>query len=235
MTGVRVGTSGWSYREWVDAFYPPGTGPGRMLPYYAERLPTVEAHATYRRRPNETTLAGWIGASPDGFRFAPKAHVGITHRRDLTGIEERVSEFCQALAPLAERDRLGPILFQLPHQQPDVERLDRIVAALPDGIDAAFELAPAWLTDAVLQRLDVAGPTFVLTDSDDRAAPDVMVGRLTYVRLRRARYADEELDRWAARLQSMAQSGRDVYAYVKHDEAGRAPVYAQRIQQGLAA
>jgi len=233
--GVRVGTSGWSYREWVGPFYPSGTGPARMLPYYAERFSTVEAHATYRRRPTESTLVGWIGSSPAGFRFAPKAHVAITHQRDTDGIEARVTGFCDALAPLAAADRLGPVLFQLPHHQPDLDRLDRILAALPDAIAAAFDLGPGWLEDEVVKRLDAAGATFVLTDSDDRAAPELAVGAIAYVRLRRTHYADADLDRWAAQLQAMAASGRDVYAYVKHDEAGRGPAYAQRIQEAVRA
>lgn len=232
---VRVGTSGWSYREWVGPFYPGGTGPSKMLPYYASRLSTVEAHATFRRRPSPPTLLGWIGATPDGFRFAPKAHVAITHQRDTDGIATRVREFCDALAPLADADRLGPVLFQLPHQQPDVDRLDRILAALPPSIAGAFELAPAWFVDDVVKRLEAAGATFVLTDSDERPAPDVSVGPLAYVRLRRREYRDVELDRWAARLRRMAESSRDVYVYVKHDDAGRGPAYAQRIEGALAA
>jgi uncharacterized protein YecE (DUF72 family) len=234
---VRVGTSGWSYREWVGAFYPPRTGPAKMLPFYASRLGTVEAHATYRRRPTPATIDGWIGATPDGFRFAPKAHAAITHQRDLTGIDERVGAFCDALVPLADADRLGPVLFQLPHQQPDIDRLDRILAALPasGGVVAAFELAPAWLVDDVVKRLDTAGATFVLTDSDARDAPDVQVGPVSYVRLRRDQYDAAALEGWAARLRAMAAGGRDVYAYLKHDDAGRAPAYAHHIQGAIAA
>ena len=83
MGRVRVGTSGWSYREWVGAFYPPRTTAARMLELYGRRFPTVEAHNTFRRRPRPETLARWRAEVPDGFRFAPKAHVAITHRQDL--------------------------------------------------------------------------------------------------------------------------------------------------------
>jgi uncharacterized protein YecE (DUF72 family) len=232
---VRMGTSGWSYREWVGPFYPEGTSPARMLPLYAARLSTVEAHATYRRRPSPSTLTGWIAATPEGFRFAPKAHVAITHQRDLNGVEARVTAFCDALAPLADAGRLGPVLFQLPHHQPDLERLERILAALPPDVVAAFDLGAEWLVDDVVKRLDAAGATFVLTDTDERAAPDVAVGAVGYVRLRRTHYAEADLSAWAARLLGMAGSGRDVYAYVKHDDAGLGPAYAQHIQGELAA
>ena len=84
MGQVRVGTSGWSYREWVGAFYPPRTGPARMLGFYSRRFPTVEAHNTFRRRPRPDTLERWRAEVPEGFRFAPKAHVAVTHQKTST-------------------------------------------------------------------------------------------------------------------------------------------------------
>ena len=130
-----VGTSGWAYREWVGPFYPEGTPATRFLASYAERLATVEAHSTYRRLPRATTLERWCAHTGDDFRFAPKAHLGITHRRDLDGVEERVAAFFAALAAL--RDRLGPTLFQLPHRAVDLDRLDRLLGALPVDARAA--------------------------------------------------------------------------------------------------
>ncbi|MDQ4068260.1 MAG: DUF72 domain-containing protein, partial [Actinomycetota bacterium] len=135
MAQVRVGTSGWSYPSWVGPFYPEGTSPARMLGVYASVFDTVEAHATYRRLPTPTALARWVDAVPAHFRFAPKAHLGITHRRDLDGVEDRVAAFLAAVAPLGER--LGPVLFSLPHQEPDLGRLERILAAAPAG--SAFD------------------------------------------------------------------------------------------------
>ena len=86
---LRIGTSGWSYPAWVGPFYPPATSPARMLGVYAGSFDTVEAHATYRRLPGAAALEKWAAAVPGDFRFAPKAHMGITHRRDLEGVEDR--------------------------------------------------------------------------------------------------------------------------------------------------
>jgi uncharacterized protein YecE (DUF72 family) len=212
---VRVGTSGWSYKEWVGGFYPPATPASRLLGIYAERLPTVEAHNTFRRRPRLSTLEAWAGQVPGTFRFAPKAHVAITHQRDLEGVEERVQSFFSSLEPLGEH--LGPVLFQLPHLQPDLERLDRLLAALPEGAAAAFELGAAWHTPDVLARLDRRGATAVVVDNDGDVPPLVEAGACSYVRLRRDRYSDEELAAWAGRLAPIAASGRPVYAYLRHE------------------
>jgi uncharacterized protein YecE (DUF72 family) len=186
-----------------------------MLRAYAERLPTVEAHNTFRRRPQPATLEGWAASVPPGFRFAPKAHVAITHQRSLDGVEDRVHAFFTALAPLG--DHVGPVLFQLPHLQPDLERLDRLLAALPATTPAAFELGPAWNTPEVLDRLDGAGATLVVVDKDgeDAALPDV--GPVAYVRLRRDSYDDEAVARWASRLAEIGRAGRTVFAYVRHE------------------
>lgn len=212
---VWVGTSGWSYKEWVGGLYATGTPASRFLAAYAERLPTVEAHNTFRRRPRPPTLESWTTAVPSSFRFALKAHVAITHQRELAGVEERITEFFELLAPLG--DHVGPVLFQLPHRDVDLERLDRLLGALPAAPPAAFELGPAWSTREVLQRLDAAGATIVVVDKDGEEPSLPEVGSIGYVRLRRDRYTKPALARWADRLHTVAGTGRPVFAYLRHE------------------
>jgi uncharacterized protein YecE (DUF72 family) len=231
MADVRVGTSGWSYPAWAGPFYPEGTPPARMLGVYATELTAVEAHATYRRLPTSQALTRWREQVPPGFRFAPKAHMGITHRRDLDGVEDRVAAFLAAVAPLG--DQLGPVLLSLPHVEPDLGRLDRILAALPPpalGPTAAFDLAPPWSVPAVLDRLDAAGATLVVSDTERHPAAALpAVGPVAYLRLRRDAYADDELAVWAGRLGAAAAGGRDAYAFLKHDDAANGPRWAVRL------
>lgn len=224
-----MGTSGWSYPEWVGHLYPNGTSPSRMLAFYARLFPTVEAHSTYRRLPSVSSLERWVGSVPPWFVFAPKAHMGITHRRDLDGVEERVAAFVSAVTPLGEH--LGPVLFSLPHAEPDPERLDRLLGALPSRfrLATAFELSPAWVTPRVVRRLEAAEATLVLVENDGHAAADLEVGPLTYIRLRRSRYTRADLEAWADRLEKITGGGRDAYVFFKHDEAGDGPRYARRL------
>ena len=232
MSRVRVGTSGWSYPAWVGPFYPEGTSAARMLGVYASTFDTVEAHATYRRLPAASALSAWAATVPDGFRFAPKAHMGITHRRDLDGVEDRVDAFLAAVAPLG--DALGPVLLSLPHQQPDLDRLDRLLAALGGRAPAAFDLGPAWDRPDVLSRLDAAGATLVVTDTAERPATAVpSVGPVAYVRLRGGDYNPSELDGWAERLGKAATEGRDVYVFLKHDDAATGPRLAGELAARL--
>ena len=54
---VLAGTSGFSYKEWIGAFYPEKTPAKGMLAYYATRLPIVEINNTFYRMPNEAAIA----------------------------------------------------------------------------------------------------------------------------------------------------------------------------------
>jgi uncharacterized protein YecE (DUF72 family) len=227
-----VGTSGWSYPAWVGPFYPPGTSAARMLSAYASAFGTVEAHATYRRLPTAVALARWVDTVPAGFRFAPKAHMGISHRRDLDGVEDRVTAFLAAVAPLG--DAQGPVLVSLPHQEPDLDRLDRILAPFT-GTAAAFELGPAWDRADVLDRLDAAGATLVVSDTAERPATAIPgVGPVAYVRLRRPDYTPADLDQWAESLAKVAADGRDAYVFLKHDDAATGPRLARELVDRLA-
>src|SRR5216684_4125360 len=53
---IRVGTSGFGYREWLGDFYPPKLAGPKMLPYFAERIATVEINYTFRRTPSVELL-----------------------------------------------------------------------------------------------------------------------------------------------------------------------------------
>ena len=231
MGSVRIGTSGWSYPAWVGPFYPEGTSAARMLGFYASVFETVEAHATYRRLPTAVALARWVTTVPPGFKFAPKAHMGISHRRQLDGVEDRVTAFLAALAPLGPAQ--GPVLVALPHQHPDLDRLGRILS--PFTATAAFELGPAWEQADVLDRLDAAGATLVVSDTADRPASAIpTVGPVAYVRLRRADYTPADLDLWADRLAKVAAEDRDAYVFLKHDDAATGPRLALELAERLA-
>ena len=95
-----VGTSGYNYAEWKGSFYPERFSSKKMLPYYAERLPTVEINYTFYRMPTERLLAGWAEVTPEEFRFTLKAPRRITHDARLQHCEELTRTFCDAAGTL---------------------------------------------------------------------------------------------------------------------------------------
>src|SRR5437868_14409235 len=107
---VWVGTSGYSYPDWVGDFYPAGTRPGKMLAYYSRVFPLVELNFTFYRTPTPEMLARLAGQVRPGFQFLVKIPRTLSHEqspRDLTG-------FRLAAAELGRRGRLGGLLGQFP-------------------------------------------------------------------------------------------------------------------------
>src|SRR5947208_2218293 len=88
---IRVGTSGWSYKEWKGHFYPEKLAAKDMLHYYAERFPTVEVNNTFYRMPNPATLESWSAEVPSDFAFVLKASKRITHDKRLKEVGDSVA------------------------------------------------------------------------------------------------------------------------------------------------
>ena len=168
---------------------------------------------------------------PAEFRFAPKAHVGITHRRDLDGLDERMRAFFAAVTTARVAARARALPAPAPASRPGAPRRARSEPC-PTDTAAAFELGPAWLAGDVagdvLDRLDGRRATVALVETDSPAARPISTsGPFTYARLRRSHYGAAELDRWGERLAKLQAEGRDVYVYLRHDDDGHAPGYAR--------
>ena len=78
---IRIGTSGFSYDDWLGPVYPAGLPARDQLAFYAREFSTVELNVTYYRIPDARTVAGWARKTPDEFLFAVKAYQGLTHER----------------------------------------------------------------------------------------------------------------------------------------------------------
>src|SRR5438876_11907591 len=87
---VRVGTSGYSYKEWKGSFYPDDLPAAKMLPYYAERFDGAEINNTFYRMPDPKMVGKWGEQGPDGCTFVLKAPQRITHQKRLAGAEDDV-------------------------------------------------------------------------------------------------------------------------------------------------
>lgn len=224
---VRVGTSGYSYKEWKGTFYPSDLPASKMLPYYAERFSTVEINNTFYRMPAPAALDGWAAQVPEGFRFALKAPQRITHQKKLAGTEDDVRFLVQTAATLGEH--LGPLLFQLPpYLRSDLGRLRSFLDALPAGVRVALEFRhDSWSDPAVSDALASAGASLCAADSADRPLDRIEpTAGWGYLRLRRTDYQDGDLAAWADRI--AAAPWEEAWVFFKHEEEGKGPAYATR-------
>ena len=229
---IRIGTSGFSYREWLGAFYPARLPGKQMLPYYAERMPTVEINYTFRAMPKPAMLEGWAAATSAAFRFALKAPERITHRARLDGADEAIDRFATVAGSLGER--LGPALFQLPPDfKVDLGRLKDFLTRLDGRLRAAFEFRNrSWFSDGTLQTLRDFGAALCIAESEKIVTPVEKTAAFVYVRLRKPDYDENALATWAARLGELASEGREVYVYFKHEL--KAPELAQTLTRLIA-
>src|SRR5262245_16349539 len=181
MARLYAGTSGFAYAAWKPDFYPKEAKSRDFLRHYAARLNAVEINYTYHRLPSENTIAGWLDQTPDGFVFACKAHMRITHILRLKKAEFN-ELFFKAIDPLRVKNRLGPVLFQLPPNfQCDQALLAEFLGDLPSDVPCAFEFRhKSWLTDPVYELLEKHNAALCLAESDTLVIPERITANFVY-------------------------------------------------------
>jgi len=228
-----IGTSGYNYPEWKGSFYPETLSAAKMLPYYAERFPTVEINYTFYRAPTEKILDGWSRATPEPFKLTLKAPKRITHDARLRDCGDRVRQFLETAAHLGPK--LGALLFQLPpNLKKDLVLFDSFLDALAPSVCAAFEFRHAtWFDEAVYERLRARNLALCVADSEKLSTPVEMTADYAYFRLRDEGYSPEAIARWAATIRGKTSGCRDVFVYFKHEEAGKGPEFARMLTHHL--
>jgi uncharacterized protein YecE (DUF72 family) len=238
MPEALVGTSGWSYATWRPKFYPEGLKSKDFLTFYATKFRTIEINYTFNHLPTEKNVAEWTAAASGDFVFGLKASQQITHRSQLRDPAETLPIFYERARLLGPR--LGPILFQTPPWvKRDDDRLAGFLASLPRDLRAVLEVRdPSWYADEVYELLRTANVALVHAEGEKAPSPLETVGAtadFAYVRLRaREGYPDDAVDAWATRLGTILASGKDVYAYFRHDDDGSNALSAMRLRDALA-
>ena len=231
---VWIGTSGYNYPEWKGSFYPETLPAAKMLPYYAERFPTVEINYTFYRMPTEKIVDGWSRATPERYALTLKAPKRITHDARLKDCADRVGQFLEAAATLGPK--LGALLFQLPpNLKKDIALLDAFLATFPPRVRAAFEFRHAsWFDEEVYASLRQRAMALCIADSEKLSTPLVSTGGFGYYRLRDEGYTADHIARWADVVGQDAAGGREVFVYFKHEEEGNGPEFARLLMDRLA-
>ena len=230
---IWVGTSGYNYPEWKGSFYPETLPASKMLPYYAERFPTVEINYTFHRAPTEKILQGWDKATPDRFRLTLKAPRRITHDARLRDCADSVRRFLETASILGPK--LCVLLFQLPpYLKKDVALLDAFLDPFSPGVCAAFEFRHvSWLDEEIYSRLRARNLAVCVADSEKLSTPVEITADYGYFRLRDQGYTSGDIQRWAEVIQERTGQCRDVYVHFKHEESGKGPECGRRLMESL--
>jgi uncharacterized protein YecE (DUF72 family) len=138
---IRIGLSGWSYKDWRGDFYPDGLPQKQELAYAAARFPTLEINGTFYGLSTPKTMRGWYETASAEFVYAVKGSRFITHNKKLSDVDEPLANF-MASGILELREKLGPILWQLGRNLHfDAGRMDRFLAQLPRDLEEVAVLA----------------------------------------------------------------------------------------------
>jgi uncharacterized protein YecE (DUF72 family) len=227
---ARVGCSGWSYKDWRGIVYPTDIPQRRWFDHYQSLFDTVELNSTFYRLPSAEAVEKWATAARPGFLFAVKLGAFGSHRMKLRDASSWMVNHLDRVVRLGEH--LGPNLVQLPPRWTrNVERLDEFLSTAPRTIRWAVEVRePSWLHDDVFDVLRRHGAALCIHDLL-ASHPFVLTTDWTYVRFHgpdalerpyHGSYGEARLGRWADRLGTLLDEGRDVYAYFNNDWYGRA-------------
>jgi uncharacterized protein YecE (DUF72 family) len=109
---IVIGTSGYSFADWVGPFYPPGTQPAQFLDYYCRHFHAVEMNVTFYRMPEAGMLQRIERKTPAGFRFMVKLNQAMTH--DGSRDPALYRAFVAAIQPLKDAGKYDGLLAQFP-------------------------------------------------------------------------------------------------------------------------
>ena len=257
---LTIGTSGFSFPDWVGPFYPPGTTKNAMFSYYTRHFSMVELDYTYYRMPEEKTMASLGSRAPEEFLFCVKTYREMTHElpSDSGTRDSLFLSFSKALRPLAEDGKLGCILVQFPwsfrKSAANRSYIEYVRERLPHFPVVIEFRNSEWADAETIAFLDHLNLSFCCVDEPRLKGlfpPTAAVaGELGYVRFhgRNAAkwwkqdfpgerydylYSDAELQEWIPKIKQISAGSRNTFILFNNCHAGKAVRNARMMAQIL--
>jgi len=250
---IKIGTSGFSYDDWVGPVYPEELSRREWLSYYAREFDTCELNTTFYRMPAPAMLERMAEKVPPGFLFSVKAFQGITHERE-EGLK-LAPEFTEALEPLREAGKLGAVLAQFPYSFHPTEENQQYLMRLRQAFGPApvvVEFRDAkWATEDTFDILEEMGLGYCCVDEPPLKGlmPPIAAatGPVAYVRFHGRNsakwwqhaeawerydytYKPEELQEWIPKLQALDSRAPLTLVYANNHWSGQAVDTARQLR-----
>jgi len=233
MGDVRLGTSGWSYAEWIGPVY--DDEKQSKLRRYSSVFGIAEIDSTFYAYPSKGTVIGWNRNSPADFAYAAKLPKVVTHNKKLGlngDVEDDLYKFCDLMEPLSNSGKLACLLAQLPPSLGfDLEVMGRFLELVPKGFRLAVEFRhPSWLRDETWRLLSDHNVAYTTVD-EPLLPPDLWVtADFSYFRWhghgRRPwynyRYSLDELEPWVPKIREAGEKCQNVYGFFNNHYHGYA-------------
>jgi uncharacterized protein YecE (DUF72 family) len=230
---VFLGTSGWSYKEWIGPFYSKKNK--SMLRAYTKVFKTVEINSTFYRYPSKGTVMGWVKYSPDGFIYSAKLPKLITHEKELEfnkGVEEDLEQFVELIEPLALSGKLGCVLIQLPPRfEYKPKKLEDFFRILPTHMRFAVEFRDlSWMRRETWTLLEKYHISYTIVDESLLPSEIHITSDIAYFRWHghgirpwyNYRYHVKELEPWIPKVRETTEKVEKVYGYFNNHYHGYA-------------
>jgi uncharacterized protein YecE (DUF72 family) len=156
MAKIMIGCAGWDYVDWIGVFYPRKLAKTDQLAHYAKYFDFVEVNSTFYNLPMQETLAKWVKAVPDHFRFAVKVWNRITHTKESTSLDARISGFFAQMKVL--EPKIACFLLQFPprfkYTSDNLARARNLLESIPATQTVVVELRDnSWFAPGLLDNI----------------------------------------------------------------------------------
>ena len=232
---LRIGCSGWSYKDWEGHFYPRDLPAGNYLKFYSGVFDCVEIDSSFYRIPNQGMINQWKNNTPGGFVFSPKLPKKITHDNKLEGSDSTLLYFYSVLSKLGPK--LGPIAIQLPPSiklSTHLEIMKKFITQLSPSFRHAIEFRhKSWFTPEVYAMLRAGNIAMVWSFNQYLETPPEATADFMYLRMVGDRELTEftgiqkdrsaELEKWASTVKEKASKFEEGYVFFNNHFAGFSP------------
>ncbi|MBL7191551.1 DUF72 domain-containing protein [bacterium] len=241
---IRIGTSGYSFKDWMGSFYPPGIAQGKMLDFYVQHFNTVEINSTYYKIPHPAVFAKLDQKVPSDFEFIVKINRDTTHKKIFS--PEPMFKIMESVESIMNSGKLKGFLGQFPYSfKYSTRNLEHIIETrrLCRGYRLFVEFRhDSWLQEhvfKVFEEYDIGYSNVDEPDMPKLIPPQSIVTCNTgYVRFHGRNtetwwdiskgdrydyeYSEDELKGWFPLIEKIASAASDTYLFFNNCHMGQA-------------
>lgn len=234
---LHIGTSGWSYKDWLGVYYPDGIKQSEYLMHYSKEFNTVEIDSTFYAVPRVSTVENWYNRTPNEFIMSPKVHQVITHEKRLKDCRDEWQIFIETMQLL--KHKLGPVVLQFDYKfnfSDHFEALKNFLTENNQPVRLCVEIRNRdWHNPAFYDLLRDFNIALVLNDLYYMPRVTEITAEFTYIRLLGNRKQipddfshvrinrDKDIDWWANWIEQFIEKELEVYVYSNNRYQGHAP------------
>ena len=242
---LRIGCSGWSYKDWQGIFYPKDLPAKDYLGYYSKVFNCVEIDSSFYRIPNSFMVSQWKSKTPEGFLFSPKLPKKITHEKKLVNSESTLLYFYSVMNKLKEK--LGPIAIQLPPSikvETHMDVMKSFISQLSPEFKHVIEFRhKSWFAPEVYELLRKSNIAMVWSLNQYLETPPEVTADFVYMRMVGDREItefkgvqrdrSEDMQRWASVIEKNSGKFESGYIFFNNHFAGFSPESANEFRRLL--